>query len=326
MRQVDQRVSVRCELTALDAQGVVGYVNHRLVVAGLGGSSVEFTAAALEAIHHGSGGVPRVINRLCDRTLERAYAAGTRTIDSESVWDAIEDLGPAHGIAERASVAKPAAKDPSVPLPSPSPALESVTIINVPAEAPSALMEEFRSEADLPVARPRSTAHSVTRRQWAAVAAASMLIVAASVGVPACYLRAHMVDHDVVTAPGPPPLPPPTFSPPSALAPTVNSSDTASSPEDAAAPTSVSEAREEGTYTIMVASFTNPERAQRLVEELTNAGYRARAVEHDWGPPRGRLLQVNVGGYVSATDAERDLQQIRELPGGYRDARVIVRE
>jgi cell division septation protein DedD len=323
---VDQRVSVRCELTALDAQGVVGYVNHRLVVAGLGGSSVEFTSAALEALHQGSGGVPRVINRLCDRTLERAYAAGTRTIDSEFVWAAIEDLGPVHGIAERATVAKPAAKAPTVPTPSPSPSptLESVTIIDVPAEAPSALMEEFRSEADLPVSRPGSTVHSVTRRQWAVVAVASMLIVVASVGVPAGYLRAHMVDHDVVTGPEPP-LPHRTLSPSTVLTPKVASTDQASSPANSASPASASAANRVN-YTILVASFTNPERAQRLVDELTNAGYRARVLGHDWGPPRGRLLQVNVEGYVSASDADRDLQQIRELPGGYRDARVIERE
>ena len=325
LRQVDQRVSVRCELTALDAQGVAGYVNHRLVVAGLGGSSVEFTAAALEALHQGSAGVPRVINRLCDRALERAYAARIRRIDSEFVWDAIEDLGPAHGIAERATLAKPEATDPSVPMPVPSPTLECVPMTGAQAEAPSALIEEFRSEADLPVARPGSTAHSVTRRQWAVVAAASMLIVVASVGVPACYWRAHMVDHDVVTTPESP-LPSRTFSRSSVVAPKVESTDQASSPENSAASTSASAAAGEGNYTILVASFTNPERAQRLVKELTTAGYRARAVEHDWGPPRGRLLQVNVEGYVSATDAARDLQQIRELPGGYRDARVIERE
>ena len=69
-----------------------------------------------------------------------------------------------------------------------------------------------------------------------------------------------------------------------------------------------------------------PERAQRLVEELTSAGYRADVVEHDWGPPRGRLLQVNVGDYASATDVQRDLQQIRALPGGYQDARIIERQ
>ena len=43
MRQVDQRVSVRCELTPLDAAGVAGYVDHRLRVAGRGESRVEFT-------------------------------------------------------------------------------------------------------------------------------------------------------------------------------------------------------------------------------------------------------------------------------------------
>ncbi len=325
MRQVDQRVSVRCELTALDARGVLGYVNHRLDVAGLGRSTVEFTAAALEAVHQGSAGVPRVINRLCDRALERAFAAGTSRIDPEFVWDAVDDMGPAHGIAERATIAKPAATDPNVPMPEPSPTLESVPITGMQAEAPSALMEEFRSEADLPPARPESTADSATRLQWAAVAAASMLIVMASVGVPAYYKRAHVVDHEVVTAPEPP-LSPRTSSTPTVLTPNVESTDRAASPEEAVVPTAAPAAAADGTYTILVASFANPERAQRLVEELTNAGYRAQVVEHDWGPPRGRLQQVNVGGYVSSSDAQRDLQQIRELPGGYRDARVIERE
>jgi len=325
MRQVDQRVSVRCELTALDAHGVVGYVNHRLAVAGLGRSSVEFTAPALEALHQGSAGVPRMLNRLCDRALERAYAARTSRIDAEFVRDAVDDLGPVQGNAERAMAAKPAAQDPSVSMPVPSPALEPVTIAGVKAGAPSALMDEFVSEADLAVARPGSKAHSVMWREWAAVAAASILIVAASVGVPACYLRAHMVDDDVVSAPEAP-LPPATFSPPSVMAPNVESTDQSALSQAAAATASASAAATDGHYTILVASFSNPERARRLVEEVTNAGYRAQVVEHDWGPPRGRLLQVNVGGYASATDAERDLEQIRELPGGYRDARVIERE
>src|SRR5690349_16823756 len=103
MRQVDQRVSVRCELVALDAGGVVGYVNHRLVVAGLGGSTVEFTPAALDALYEGSAGVPRVINRLCDRALARAYAAQTRKIDPQFIADAIDDLGYARSSPDRAA-------------------------------------------------------------------------------------------------------------------------------------------------------------------------------------------------------------------------------
>jgi hypothetical protein len=37
-------------------------------------------------------------------------------------------------------------------------------------------------------------------------------------------------------------------------------------------------------------------------------------------------VQVNVGGYASAIDVQRDLQRIRELPGGYSDARIVERE
>ena len=324
MRQVDQRVSVRFELTALDADGVVGYVNHRLIVAGLGGSSVEFTHSALDALHQGSAGVPRVINRLCDRALERGYAARTRQIHSELVWDAIDDLGYAQDDHERSVGEKTAAPQPVVPLPVPvpPPTLEADTIASFKVEEPSPALEEFRSEADLPVARPTSRAPSATRRQWAAVAVASTLIVVASVGVPAWYVRAHTLDNDVVAAPQPP-LPPRTFSAPSVVTPSLETV-TASSPKDTAVSSSATTVADEGNYTIVVASLSNPERALRLVEELTTAGYRAYAVEHDWGPPRGRLLQVNVGGYASAIDVQRDLLHIRELPG-YSDARIVGR-
>jgi cell division septation protein DedD len=81
-----------------------------------------------------------------------------------------------------------------------------------------------------------------------------------------------------------------------------------------------------GSYTILVASFKSPESGQRVVEELTNAGFRARAVERDGGPERGRFMVVMVSGYTSATDVQRDLQQIRSLPGGYSDARIVENE
>jgi type II secretory pathway predicted ATPase ExeA/cell division septation protein DedD len=321
MRQVDQRVSVRCELTALDAEGVAAYVHHRLVVAGLGGSSVEFTPAALEALYHASAGVPRVINRLCDRALERAYAGRTRVIEPEFVSDPTGGFDPAADVRDRATDEAPAASPPIVPTPAPSPRFEPVAIAEGEAEGSSPLLAEFRSEAELSMAR--STGDSI-RRQWVAVGISSMLIVAASVGVPAWYLRAHAVDDTVIAAPQPP-VSPDMFSPPSVVPPNPESADRASSRE-ADATAAVAAAAEGGNYTIVVASFTNPERAQHLVEELTAAGYRARAVEHDSGLPRGRWLQVNVGGYASADEAERDLQQIRLLPGGYQDARIVDRQ
>jgi len=325
MRQVDQRVSVRCELTALDAEGVVGYVNHRLVVAGLGGSTVDFTATALDALYQGSAGVPRVINRLCDRALERAYAARTKRIESQFVVDAIDDLDAPSGAHAQPKIEEPVAKPAIVSTPAPSPRIESVTIVESQTEAPSPLLEEFRSEAELSVAGTRSTADSVTRRQLVAVALASMLIVAASIGVPAWYRRTHTVVDDTVVAVAQPPVASPPSSQPNDPPPRTELADKASSPKADAAATSAT-AADAGQYTIVVASFTNPARAQRLVEELTYAGYRARVVEHDWGPPRGRLLQVNVGGYTSAAEVQRDLQEIRELPGGYQDARIVERQ
>jgi cell division septation protein DedD len=80
---------------------------------------------------------------------------------------------------------------------------------------------------------------------------------------------------------------------------------------------------EGGGYEIVVATFASRARAERLVEELTSEGYRAHALERDWGAPRGRLVQVNVGGYASEIDLYRDLERLRGLPGGYSDARIV---
>jgi len=88
---------------------------------------------------------------------------------------------------------------------------------------------------------------------------------------------------------------------------------------------SVTTTKEGGRYTIVVASFTNTERAQRLVDQLTNAGLQARAVEHDWGAPRGLLVQVNVGSYESMSEGQHDLQLIHQMPG-YGDARLVERQ
>ena len=93
MRQVDQRVSVRCELSPLALGDVAGYVQHRLNVAGDGDCRVEFSEAAIEAVHQRSGGTPRLINLICDRALHRGHAARVDRIEPEFVQQAIRDLG-----------------------------------------------------------------------------------------------------------------------------------------------------------------------------------------------------------------------------------------
>jgi cell division septation protein DedD len=193
----------------------------------------------------------------------------------------------------------------------------------VQVEASSPSLEEFTSEADLPRVRPTPVSIGRSRMpdQWAGIAASAVLAIIAAVGVPAWYRHLQIVHNEVVTMPQPPDPPHIVLAPwrPSVQPADADPLQTDGTGSPAAATT------EDGAYSIVVASFTSATRAQQLVDELTNAGYRAHAVERDWGPPRGRLVQVNVGGYTSATDVARDLQQIRELPGGYQDARIVER-
>src|SRR5213596_258860 len=68
LRQLDQRVSIRYQLEPLERETVGAYVAHRLTIAG-GGQSVSFMPKALRQVHRRSGGIPRLINLICDRAL-----------------------------------------------------------------------------------------------------------------------------------------------------------------------------------------------------------------------------------------------------------------
>lgn len=72
MRQLAQRITARFHLSSLSRQDTLAYVRHRLDVVGLKGQ--VFIPGTLRIIHKLSGGVPRVINILCDRALLGAYA------------------------------------------------------------------------------------------------------------------------------------------------------------------------------------------------------------------------------------------------------------
>lgn len=68
MRQLDQRISLRAMLKPLTRDEVEAYIAHRLWVA-KGADAVTFAPGAVDMVHAYSGGVPRVINLLCDRAL-----------------------------------------------------------------------------------------------------------------------------------------------------------------------------------------------------------------------------------------------------------------
>ncbi len=92
MRQIHQRVTVHCTLRPLDRDEVCAYVPHRLRLAGAGSESVWLTQDALELVHQATGGVPRVINRLCDRALSIGQKVRTSRIGPDVVQAAMADL------------------------------------------------------------------------------------------------------------------------------------------------------------------------------------------------------------------------------------------
>src|SRR5690348_6936993 len=91
LRQLDQRVSIRYELEPLDRETVGHYIAHRLAIAG-GSAAVTFAPRALDAVHRLSGGIPRLINLICDRALLAAFSLRVNRVSREMVVEAGDSL------------------------------------------------------------------------------------------------------------------------------------------------------------------------------------------------------------------------------------------
>ncbi len=315
MRQVDQRVSVRCELTALGLTDVGKYVRHRLDVASEGGSHVQFSDSAVSTLFKASGGVPRLINLICDRALQRGFKSRAMLIESSLILEAVTSLGieaPLHE-AEVTRVELPSDVTKPAPVGTP-PALEIIKAASMPVTHLSGshqILSEFAAEADL--VGPLSGARS-NRLAIASIVLA--LAIAAGIAAGFLYYQAQSIDVDAAGLP----VRPPWTSAKSTLAPVQTiAGEVASSTSP---PRTVR--ANDGSYSIQVASFTSRDRADRLVSELARVGFQARAAEFNLGPPRGLVLQIRIDGYESAEGAARDLARIRELPG-YEDALLLQR-
>jgi general secretion pathway protein A len=90
LRQLDQRVSIRFELNPLSIDETAAYIGHRLTVAG--GGCVNFSARAISTVYRYSGGIPRLINLLCDRSLLGAFAERTNKVTHTIVGAAAASL------------------------------------------------------------------------------------------------------------------------------------------------------------------------------------------------------------------------------------------
>jgi general secretion pathway protein A len=89
-RALAQRITVRYHISPLDKEEVGKYITHRLKVAG--SAQKLFTNAAIEEVFQFSGGIPRLINILCDHALLTGYARGSKEIDDRIVKECAEEL------------------------------------------------------------------------------------------------------------------------------------------------------------------------------------------------------------------------------------------
>jgi general secretion pathway protein A len=87
LRQLRQRLTLRAKTHPLTAEETKSYIHQRLRIAGSNGQQI-FDPEALSAIHRYSGGIPRVVNLLCEHCLVSAFVDQQKTV-SPSVVDAV---------------------------------------------------------------------------------------------------------------------------------------------------------------------------------------------------------------------------------------------
>jgi general secretion pathway protein A len=90
LRQLAQRVTARYHLEPLTRAETIQYIGHRLSVAGC--RRRLFTARALRRVYRYTGGVPRLVNSLCDRALLGAYAVGGEQLNAKTIRRANSEL------------------------------------------------------------------------------------------------------------------------------------------------------------------------------------------------------------------------------------------
>ncbi|GGC72489.1 ExeA family protein [Marinobacter halophilus] len=90
LRQLNQRVTARYHLDAIDDSDLPAYLRYRLSVAGLRGDI--FTPGAIRKLYKASHGIPRLINLISDRALLGAYAEGEHQITSAHIRQAAREV------------------------------------------------------------------------------------------------------------------------------------------------------------------------------------------------------------------------------------------
>lgn len=155
-RALSQRITVRYHIEALDTKETGDYINHRLEVAG--SKKNIFNDRAVAEVYQVSGGIPRLINIVCDHALLTAYANNKKAIDHNIIRECAEEL--------RIPVYKPQAEAASVKL---SPSKENN---NVEKETSGLKIEKNNGVRNVTPEKdfsPKENSHIVRRTVYAIV-------------------------------------------------------------------------------------------------------------------------------------------------------------
>jgi general secretion pathway protein A len=344
LRQLQQRVSRRFRLEPLSRDEVEQYITHRLALARDGkivsrlpgatelarelaelrgtSAGVEFTPDAIHEVTQFSGGLPRVINLLCDRSLEKAFESRVRTIDGPVIQAAARALG----VGEQGPPAIAAAdvRAPAHRAPPTEPERSFWTV----SRAETAPAGDAAQPGDI----SRPVRFGARPGQAASPRVATSLVLAGSVALVVLAAAAVWFGLRAARAPAawvPPPLAAPASTPsrapttrrdpvqPDAAAtPPPKATTTAATPATspavtptprpaaAPAPPTVAAASADGRFDIVVASFRTDARATSVAAAVAKVGVPfRRRVSDGW-------QQVVAGPFVSRADAEAAQQRL----------------
>jgi type II secretory pathway predicted ATPase ExeA len=91
LRQLRQRITLRCRTEALSLEETFGYIAERLRIAGANGEPI-FSREAIQTIHMFSRGIPRVVNLLCEHALINAYVDTLRPVPAHLVEEVAREF------------------------------------------------------------------------------------------------------------------------------------------------------------------------------------------------------------------------------------------
>lgn len=91
LRQLRQRITLRCHTSALSLEETFGYIAERLRIAGANGEPI-FSKEAIQSVHMFSRGIPRVVNLLCEHSLINAYVDSLRPVPAHLVEEVAQEF------------------------------------------------------------------------------------------------------------------------------------------------------------------------------------------------------------------------------------------